>query len=63
MLASDLESCENQEMEDLNRQLAYLNYIESLSPSMQKHYGLLLDQIPTYRPEKLIDVSIFFVMV
>jgi hypothetical protein len=58
MLASDLESCENQEMEDLNRQLDYLNYIENLAPSLQKHYGLSLDQIPTYRAEKLIDVTL-----
>ena len=55
MLASDLENYNN-ELTQLNRQLNYLSYIENLAPSIQKNYGMTADQIPSYKPEKLIDV-------
>ena len=56
MIASGVDSYENEYIESLNRQLEYLEYINSLSQSIQKNYGLSQDQIPTYRPEKLIEV-------
>jgi hypothetical protein len=56
MIASDLDNDETEQMNELNRQLDYLNYVENLAPGIQKNYGFTRDQIPTYRADKLIDV-------
>ncbi len=41
----------------LNRHLEYLSYIEYLAPNLiKKNYGVTMEQIPTYKPEDLINV-------
>lgn len=47
----------DQRMSFLNRQLDYLSYIEYLSPNISKNYGFIPEQIPAYKPEKLISVG------
>ncbi len=47
-----------QKMAILNRHLEYLSYIEYLAPSIvKKSYGVTIEQIQTYKPEELINVS------
>jgi hypothetical protein len=47
-----------QKMAILNRHLEYLSYIEYIAPNIvKKNYGLTLEQIPTYKPEDLINVT------
>jgi len=43
----------------LNRCLDYLAYCEYIAPEVNRKYGLHIDQIPVYKPNKLIEVLIF----
>lgn len=40
----------------LNRYLDYLTYIENISQTLCKDYGMVLEQITAYKPEQLINV-------
>lgn len=44
-------------LNSLDRKLEYLQYIESQATFISNNTGLLIDQIPFYNAERLIDVS------
>lgn len=43
-------------LNEIDRKLDYLQYIESQAGYISDNTGVLLDQIPYYGPERLIDV-------
>lgn len=46
----------NQRIEDLNKILNYLSYIDGIAQKISDLNALPIDQIPAYKPEKLIEV-------
>lgn len=46
------------DLENLNRKLDYLQYIDTQAVHISNNYGLIIDQIPAYNAEKLIDVCL-----
>ncbi|CAF0843528.1 unnamed protein product [Brachionus calyciflorus] len=46
----------NQRITALNRYLEYLSYIENIAESISDMNALAIEQIPPYKPEKLIEI-------